>query len=86
MSRSFSGTAEVQLVAPSGLLQSLQLPVDVPAAEIMRTSLREMGKEAKGAAGLILAFQQNFSGYPEVNERGKPWTSEFVDLPKQLNW
>ncbi|CAL1171679.1 unnamed protein product, partial [Cladocopium goreaui] len=42
------GTAEVQLVAPSGLLQTLQLRIDALAAETIRTSLKEMGKEAKG--------------------------------------
>jgi hypothetical protein len=53
------GTAEVQLVAPSGLLQTLQLRIDAPAAETIRTSLKEMGKEAKGA-GFFHCFFQRF--------------------------
>jgi len=40
---------EVKILAPSGhCLQTLQLPIQAPAAETMRTSLRAAGKEAKG--------------------------------------
>ena len=41
-------TAEVQIVAPSGLLQTLQLSIHEPAADLMRESLKSIGKEAKG--------------------------------------
>ena len=50
------GTAEVQLVAPSGLLLALQLRIDAPAAETMRASLREAGKEAKGAVFFCFCY------------------------------
>ena len=42
------GTAEVQIVAPSGILQTMQLSIREPAAETMRKSLKSIGKEAKG--------------------------------------
>ena len=41
-------TAEVQLVAASGLLQTLQLSIHVPVADLMRRSLKSIGKQAKG--------------------------------------
>ena len=42
------GTAEVQIVAPIGILQISHLSIHEPAAENMRTSLKSIGKEAKG--------------------------------------
>ena len=41
-------TAEVQIVAPSGILQTVQLSIHEPAAENLRTALKSIGKEAKG--------------------------------------
>ena len=49
------GMAEVQIVAPSGILQPMQLSIHEPAAETMRKSLKSIGKEARGIFILRLA-------------------------------
>ena len=43
-----SPQTEVQIVAPSGILQTLRMSIHEPAAETMRRSLTSIGKEAKG--------------------------------------